>query len=184
MPGTPLIAFSIGDATVCSSVCAEAPGYVACTVTTGGAISGYCAIGSDRIAARPASTMNVARTIAKTGRSMKKRENIGPPQDFGLAPDADALSFAGSDAEDDRICFAAVDAGAARDDAAFAAASGPILTFAPGISFATPSTMTWSPGFNPDSITHLFAPSAPTQSPTTTGRGVATSLPSLSLPTT
>src|SRR6185437_16299779 len=106
MPGTPLIAFSIGDATVCSSVCADAPGYVAVTVTTGGAISGYCAIGSERIAASPASTMNVARTIAKTGRSMKKRESMGVPygleegpgQDFGFELDEAALSFEGGDA--------------------------------------------------------------------------------------
>ena len=41
MPGTPLIAFSMGEATVCSSVVADAPGYTASTVTTGGAISGY-----------------------------------------------------------------------------------------------------------------------------------------------
>ena len=49
----PVIAFSSGAATVCSSTSADAPGYTAGTVTTGGAISGYCAIGSVRIAARP-----------------------------------------------------------------------------------------------------------------------------------
>src|SRR3982750_2224261 len=76
MPGTPLIAFSIGEATVSSTVCAEAPGYTACTVTTGGAISGYWAIGSERMAARPAMMKNVAMTTAKIGRSMKKRENM------------------------------------------------------------------------------------------------------------
>ena len=43
--------------------------------TTGGAISGYCAIGSARIAARPASTMKIESTAAKIGRSMKKRES-------------------------------------------------------------------------------------------------------------
>ena len=37
------------------------------TVTTGGAISGYCAIGSTRIAARPAMTMNTDNTAPKTG---------------------------------------------------------------------------------------------------------------------
>jgi multidrug efflux pump subunit AcrB len=47
------------------------------TVTTGGAISGYCAMGSERIAARPASTRNSEMTAAKIGRSMKKRESIG-----------------------------------------------------------------------------------------------------------
>src|SRR2546427_10611192 len=72
----PVIWFSSGAATVCSSVSAEAPGYTACTVTTGGAISGYCAIGRLRIAARPAITMKTERTAAKMGRSMKRRENI------------------------------------------------------------------------------------------------------------
>src|SRR5437764_6357792 len=79
MSGTPLIAFSSGEATVCSSVCADAPGYTACTVTTGGAISGYWATGSERIAASPASTMKVEMTAAKSGRSMKKRDNMGVP---------------------------------------------------------------------------------------------------------
>ena len=46
-------------------------------MTTGGAISGYCAIGSVRIAARPASTRKIEITAAKIGRSMKKRENMG-----------------------------------------------------------------------------------------------------------
>src|SRR5258706_1229609 len=79
MCGTPLIAFSIGDATVCSTTSAEAPGYTALTVTTGGAISGYCAIGRWRIAERPASTRNTEITAAKIGRSIKKRENIFLP---------------------------------------------------------------------------------------------------------
>src|SRR5512146_2675469 len=79
MFGTPLIAFSMGEATVCSSVDADAPGYTACTVTTGGAISGYCAMGSERIAARPASTMKMEITAANSGRSMKKRENMAGP---------------------------------------------------------------------------------------------------------
>src|SRR6266853_1467621 len=45
-------------------------------VTTGGAISGYWAIGRLRIAARPAITMKIESTAAKIGRSMKKRENM------------------------------------------------------------------------------------------------------------
>src|SRR5437762_6782501 len=76
MCGTPLIAFSSGDATVCSSTSADAPGYVAVTVTTGGAISGYWAIGRLRIADKPASTRNTEITAAKIGRSIKKRENM------------------------------------------------------------------------------------------------------------
>src|SRR5438046_7179855 len=71
-----VIWFSSGAATVCSSVSAEAPGYTAVTVTTGGAISGYCAIGRVRIAASPASTMKTDTTVAKIGLSMKKRENM------------------------------------------------------------------------------------------------------------
>src|ERR1700757_4161246 len=42
----------------------------------GGAISGYCAMGSTRIATRPASAMKMDSTAAKIGRSMKKRENM------------------------------------------------------------------------------------------------------------
>src|SRR5262245_16947694 len=49
------------------------------TVTTGGAISGYWAIGSTRIAARPAITMKIESTAAKIGRSMKKREIMVVP---------------------------------------------------------------------------------------------------------
>src|SRR5690349_18854147 len=45
----------------------------------GGAISGYWAIGSTRMAARPASAMKIESTAAKIGRSMKKRENIISP---------------------------------------------------------------------------------------------------------
>ena len=42
------------------------------TVTVGGAISGYCAIGSVKIAMAPTITVTMERTAAKTGRSMKK----------------------------------------------------------------------------------------------------------------
>src|SRR4029077_4735260 len=55
---------------------ADAPGYTALTVTTGGAISGYCAMGRLRIADRPASARSPESTAAKIGRSMKKRENM------------------------------------------------------------------------------------------------------------
>ncbi len=75
MSSTPLIWFSIGAATVCSITSADAPGYTARTVTTGGAISGYCAIGSERIEARPAITMKTESTAANIGRSMKKRDS-------------------------------------------------------------------------------------------------------------
>src|ERR687895_449744 len=41
---------------------------MAVTVTTGGEISGYCAIGSTRMAARPARMMKIDRTAAKIDR--------------------------------------------------------------------------------------------------------------------
>src|SRR5512139_859755 len=135
MPGTPLIAFSSGAATVCSSTSADAPGYTACTVTTGGAISGYCATGSVRIAASPASTMKIEITAAKIGRSMKKRENMAAPYFFspdGAAPDASpGLAAAGA---------------AAPAPGAAPAGGAPSTIGAPGISRAIPSTITGSPG--------------------------------------
>src|SRR4029079_15614258 len=45
------------------------------------------------------------------------------------------------------------------------APGAPMTIGPPGISFATPLTMTGSPGLSPDSITHWFVPLAPTQSP-------------------
>ena len=42
------------------------------TVTVGGAISGYCAIGSVKIAIAPTMIVTIDRTPAKTGRSIKK----------------------------------------------------------------------------------------------------------------
>src|SRR5205814_6914980 len=47
--------------------------------TVGGTTSGYCAIGSFWRATRPMITMTIDRTVAKIGRSTKKRANIGPP---------------------------------------------------------------------------------------------------------
>ena len=49
-----------------------AAGQIAALVTTGGEISGYCAIGSTRIADSPARMMKIERTAAKIGRSTKK----------------------------------------------------------------------------------------------------------------
>src|SRR5262245_7331069 len=42
----------------------------------GGTTSGYCAIGSLITATPPMIRMTIERTVAKMGRSMKKRENI------------------------------------------------------------------------------------------------------------
>ncbi len=80
MLSTPLICASIGAATDSATVCESAPAYIVLTVTCTGMIVGYCSIGSARIAIRPASTMIVDTTTAKTGRSMKNRENIGLAQ--------------------------------------------------------------------------------------------------------
>src|SRR5437762_6332287 len=124
---------------------------MACTLTTGGAISGYCAIGSERIDARPASTMNVEMTAANRGRSIKKRENMVCPCAYLDA--APGPAFAGPVGE----------AGAAGAGAELASLIGP-----PGWSLATPLTNTLSPAFSPESMTKRLPPSASTQSPTTT----------------
>ncbi len=63
MPSTPLI-------------CWLAPGYTAETMTCGGTISGYCAMGSVRMAMNPASMITMEITHAKMGRCMKKRDII------------------------------------------------------------------------------------------------------------
>ena len=76
MLSTPLICASIGAATESASVFESAPGYVADTVTCTGVIVGYCCTGSAVIDTRPASTMMIATTAAKIGRSMKKCENM------------------------------------------------------------------------------------------------------------
>src|SRR5688572_2933609 len=75
MFSTPLTCCSIGVATVCSTTSALAPGYVACTTTCGGVICGNIAIGRNGIATAPATTMTMASTDAKIGRSMKKLTN-------------------------------------------------------------------------------------------------------------
>ena len=76
MLSTPLTWVSIGAATAWAMVSASAPGYAAETVTTGGAISGYCAIGSLIIAPTPAITIAADKTTAKIGRWMQNREII------------------------------------------------------------------------------------------------------------
>src|SRR5215467_5502142 len=54
MSSTPLIASSIGVATVSAITFGLAPGYCARTTTDGGTTSGYSEIGSTRSASRPA----------------------------------------------------------------------------------------------------------------------------------
>src|SRR5882762_7120384 len=57
--------------TVSWTVVAEAPGYVVLICTEGGAIGGYCSIGSVKTDKAPATMIRMAMTIAKIGRSMK-----------------------------------------------------------------------------------------------------------------
>src|SRR2546429_4538092 len=76
MFSTPFTSCSIGAATVSATTFALAPGYVAEMLTVGGTTSGYCAIGSFCRATRPMITMTIERTVAKIGRSTKKRANI------------------------------------------------------------------------------------------------------------
>src|SRR4051794_40424608 len=77
MPSTPLTCSSIGAATVSRTVWELAPGYRAVTRTVGGVTSGYCAIGKVHMATKPARVMTTEMTVAKMGRSMKKREITG-----------------------------------------------------------------------------------------------------------
>ena len=74
MFSTPLICCSIGVTTVEATTSALAPGYWPVTVMVGGAISGYCAIGSRKNATPPRITNTIETTEAKIGRSMKKCE--------------------------------------------------------------------------------------------------------------
>ena len=68
----PFMFCSITCVTVSCTVCASAPGYVAVIATAGGAMVGYCAMGSLRIASPPAIIKMMASTQAKTGRWIKK----------------------------------------------------------------------------------------------------------------
>src|ERR1700704_673779 len=74
MFSTPLICCSSGVTTVAATTSALAPGYWPVMLTTGGAISGYCAIGSRPKETTPRMTKTRDTTPAKIGRSMKKRE--------------------------------------------------------------------------------------------------------------
>ena len=72
-PSMPLSFCSMTCVTVSSSVCAEAPEYLAVIVTTGGAMRGYFATGRRKIEIPPAIMIRMAMTHANTGRSIKKR---------------------------------------------------------------------------------------------------------------
>src|ERR1700733_10462205 len=81
MFSTPLTFCSIGSPTVLTSVVALAPGYRVVTCTVGGTTFGYCDVGRLTSETSPITTKNSARTLARTGRSIKKREIMGayPP---------------------------------------------------------------------------------------------------------
>src|SRR3984893_4616650 len=79
MFSTPLICCSSGATTVAATTSALAPGYWPLTLTTGGAISGYWAIGSLPTATAPTMTKTIEITAAKIGRSMKKWERRMAP---------------------------------------------------------------------------------------------------------
>src|SRR5208282_2444230 len=74
MFSTPLICCSSGVTTVDATTSALAPGYCPVTLTSGGAISGYWAIGSRQNDTAPRITKTIEITAAKIGRSIKKCE--------------------------------------------------------------------------------------------------------------
>src|SRR5215510_9694518 len=76
MCSTPLISCSSGVATVADTTSAFAPGYDVLTTIVGGTTSGYCATGSVPYEIAPTITITIDRTVAKIGRSMKKRERF------------------------------------------------------------------------------------------------------------
>src|SRR4029453_13752392 len=76
MPSTPLIASSMGVATVSAITFGLAPGYCARTTIDGGTTSGYSAMGMLRIAIRPAMKISSEMTPAKIGRSMKNLDRF------------------------------------------------------------------------------------------------------------
>src|SRR5690606_824764 len=76
MSSTPLMASSIGVATVWAITLGLAPGYCARTTIEGGTTLGYSAIGRARMPNRPATRIRIDSTPAKTGRSTKNLEKF------------------------------------------------------------------------------------------------------------
>src|SRR5687768_537235 len=66
IPGTPLIAFSSGVATVFEQTSALAPRYLALTETDGGMMSGYWLMGSEKKDKAPSKTINKDITRERT----------------------------------------------------------------------------------------------------------------------
>src|SRR3977135_4071353 len=96
----------------------------------GGAMLGYCAMGSVVTASAPISMMTMASTQAKTGRSMKK------------------LTMAGASAAPDAV------AGGGRAFLSPADRNSSGATLAPGFADWIPSTITRSPGLRPEVTNH------------------------------
>src|SRR5262245_45126485 len=63
----------MGADTAFSQVSASAPGYVAASWISGGAMLGYSEIGRDSIDTSPTSLMRIAMPLATLGRLMKQR---------------------------------------------------------------------------------------------------------------
>src|SRR5688572_5841839 len=124
--------------TVPSTVCADAPGYVALTRIDGGAMEGYCSIGNPKMLRPPASMITIAITQAKTGLSMKYFDMMKPGP--GPGPYWACLG-------------APLPASATSPD--FSASSATAVTCAPGATFWTPSTTTRSPAATPSLTSHL-----------------------------
>jgi hypothetical protein len=71
MFSTPLICSSNGVATVSEITAGFAPGKLALTIIEGGETSGYSEIGSENIEILPAIKINIDKTDAKIGLSIK-----------------------------------------------------------------------------------------------------------------
>ena len=87
MPSTPFTSFSMTCATVSLSTSASAPIYVVETITVGGAISGYWAMGSEKAASSPNMVKSSAATIADNGCLIKNPVMKESPR-FSLSLDA------------------------------------------------------------------------------------------------
>src|SRR5262249_11952227 len=83
MFSTPLTCCSIGAATVSATTWALAPGYWQVTLTVGGAIGGYIAMGRVPTARPPAGGIAVHRDRAEIGGAMKKRGEKGGTRALG-----------------------------------------------------------------------------------------------------
>src|SRR5262245_32804106 len=75
MSSTPLTCCSIGAAIVWETSSAPAPGNAQSIWIVGGVTYGYCVRGNVKKESAPARVMSTERTVAKTGRRMKNREN-------------------------------------------------------------------------------------------------------------